>query len=159
MGYEDTRLALEKIIGDREFKILLIDSAGNIVAVTTDGFLKVASLADKETEQKLSSYSLGAGATYNVDVTIPTGKTGVAVTLKAAYNASATDGVTLNVLYSPNGTDYDTDTDDSYTHPFTAGQTKQKTYVIAAIHPYVRLQMVNNDGSYGATVDMWVTYI
>jgi len=32
MGYEDTRLALEKIIGDREFKILLIDSAGNIIS-------------------------------------------------------------------------------------------------------------------------------
>jgi len=32
MGYEDTRLALEKIIGDKEFKVLLIDSAGNIIS-------------------------------------------------------------------------------------------------------------------------------
>lgn len=147
--YEAVKKALE-VVG-------IIKSAD--LDIDANKWVGVRTFADKTTEQKLSSYSLGAGASYNVDVTVPAGKTGVAVTLKAAYNVAATAGVTLNVLYSPDGTNYDTDTDDSYALPFTAGATKQKTYVIAAIHPYIRLQVVNNDTSYGATIDMWVTYI
>ena len=125
----------------------------------TNGNLKTVPLAEKTTEQKLTGYSLAGGASVDIDVTIPTGKTGIAVTLKVSYDTSATAGVTLNALYSPDGVNYDTDTDDSYAHPFSAGAVKQKTYIIAGIHPYVRLQIVNDDPTYGAVVDVWVTFV
>jgi len=124
-----------------------------------NNFLKVATQADKVTQQPLSAVSIAAASTQNADIVVPTGRSGIAVTLKATYDVSATAGVRLDALYSPDGTNYDTDTDDTYAHPFTAGTIKQKTYIIPAIHPYVRLVIENLDASYAVTTDLWVTFV
>lgn len=124
-----------------------------------NNFLKVATQADKVTQQLLPAVSIAAASTQNADIVVPTGRSGIAVTLKATYDVSATAGVRLDALYSPDGANYDTDTDDTYAHPFTAGTTKQKTYIIPAIHPYVRLAVVNLDASYAVTTDLWVTFV
>lgn len=120
---------------------------------------RVITLSHKKTEQKLTGEVIPAGGSKDIDITLPFGKTRMAITLKATYNPSATTGVRLDVLYSPDGVNYDTDTDDTYTHPFTAGQTKQKTYIVTIIHPYVKLRVVNLDTTYDVTVDLWVTYV
>ncbi len=142
------------------------ESTLNSIKLQTDNltfdannFLKVATQADKVTQQPLSAVSIAAASTQNADIVVPTGRSGIAVTLKATYDVSATAGVRLDALYSPDGTNYDTDTDDTYAHPFTAGTTKQKTYIIPAIHPYVRLAVVNLDASYAVTTDLWVTFV
>lgn len=124
-----------------------------------NSFLKISSHYEKVTQQPLVATSIAGGATQNVDLMIPPGKTGMAVSLKTAYDASATAGVRLDVLHSPDGINYDTDTDDTIIHPFAAGTTKQKTYTILGVHPYIRLAIVNLDATYATTADLWVTYI
>ena len=114
---------------------------------------------NKITEQKLSSYSLSGGGSVNIDITVPTDKSAIALIVKATYDPSATAGIKIYVYWSPDGTNYDTDTDEIYDHPFAAGATKQKTYIIHAVTPYVRIVIENLDPTYAVTLDMWVTYI
>jgi len=127
--------------------------------ILTSATVEAISEVNKTTSQELTSQAIAASSSQNVDITIPAGKSGAAVTLKAAYDAAATSGATINVFYSPDGTNYDTNTDDSYAHPFTAGSTIQKTYIVSAIHPFIRIQVVNNDSSKGITADLWTTFI
>jgi len=124
-----------------------------------NNFLIVTSLVSRETSQVLSSQTIAGGGYQDIDITLGTGKSGVALTVRATYDASASNGITISVYYSPDGTNYDTDTDDTYTHPFQAGATKQKTYVIASVHPYMKIRITNNDSTYSVTVDAWVTQI
>ncbi|RLF25311.1 MAG: hypothetical protein DRN01_06540, partial [Thermoplasmata archaeon] len=126
--------------------------------ILTSATVEAISEVNKTTSQELTSQSIAASSSQNVDSTIPAGKSGAAVTLKTAYDAAATSGATINVFYSPDGTHYDTDTDDSYIHPFTAGSTIQKTYIVPAIHPFIRIQVVNNDSSKSITADLWTTF-
>ncbi|RLC86241.1 MAG: hypothetical protein DRJ03_09355 [Chloroflexi bacterium] len=145
------------------YKRLLVNAA--VVAnppnldVPISNTLDRNALVKKDTAQPLSSYSLDASSSHNVDITVPSGRAGVAFALRAAYDASATAGVTIKVYWSFDGTNYDTDTDDSYTHPFAAGATKQKTYIAAAIAPYIRLTITNQDATYAVTLDLWRTFI
>jgi len=114
---------------------------------------------ERATIKKLENYSLAAAASIDVDLPVPYGSRAVAVTVKATYNASATKGVKFEVYRSQNGTDWDTVTDDSYPLPFTAGATVQETETIGAVPPYVRVKILNLDGTYAATVSLWITFI
>ena len=119
----------------------------------------ISSIAHKDTIKILNNQTINPSSEYSVNLEVPYGKTGVALTVQATYDASATKGIKIEVYWSPDGTNYDTDTDEVYTHPFSAGATKQKTYVIQCVHPYLRIKIVNEDSSYGVTVNAWVTYI
>jgi len=153
--------SLEEALATRasESSILDIKSQTDKLNFNTNNFLKVATESDKITQQFLSSFSIAANSIHNVDISVPSGKTGVAITPKITYNSSATSGVKINILYSPDGINYDTDTDDSYSHPFTAGESKQKTYTVSAIHPYLRVSISNLDTTYSVTTDLWITFI
>lgn len=120
---------------------------------------KVVSIAEKETEKVIDGAIVSPGSYVDEDLEVPSGKTGLALTVRATYDASATQGVQIEVYYSPDGTNYDTDTDEVYDHPFEAGKTKQKTHVIQCVHPYVRIRIKNLDSSYAVTVSAWVTFI
>ena len=164
-GYDETN-DWQKISIANDAVGITKESTLNSIKLQTDNltfdansFLKISSHHEKVTQQPLVATSIAGGATQNVDLTIPPGKTGIAVSLKTAYDASATDGVRLDALHSPDGTNYDTDTDDTIIHPFAAGTTKQKTYTILGVHPYIRLAIVNLDETYATTADLWVTYI
>jgi len=158
-GAIDVNLVSDIVGIASESTLLDIKSQTDKLNFNTNNFLRVATESDKITQQPLSSVTIAAGSTNNVDISVPSGKTGVAITLKATYNSSATSGVRLDIFYSPDGTNYDTDTDDSYTHPFAAGETKQKTYTVAAIHPYLRVSITNLDTTYSVTTDLWITFI
>jgi len=119
----------------------------------------VATGVKKDTAQPLSAYSLAAGGTVDTDITVPDKRASITIILRATYDAAATAGVRLEVYYSPDGTNWDTDTDERYDHPFRAGETVQKTYVLSSIPPYVRVRIVNLDGTYAVTIDMWRTFI
>jgi hypothetical protein len=94
-----------------------------------------------------------------VNVAVPNGYSGVAATLKAVYNASATAGVQLEVYHSQDGSNWDSDTDDIVVHPFAAGATKQKTYIFPSVCPNIRFRVKNLDSTYAVTVSLWRTFI
>ena len=81
----------------------------------------------------------------------------VSLTCKVKYDASATKGVTVKVYYSPNGKSWDTVAIDDFDVDLTAGQTVQKTYLVAVPeHGYLRAQVVNNDSSVSVkNVTVW----
>ena len=114
--------------------------------------------------QELSSQSIIGGGTaeFTVDNTETDGFSALVVTVKATYNASATAGVRVRWLYSPDGSDFDSveDAEDASNYEdlsFTAGATRQRTVLIPLLQPYVKVQVVNLDSSYSVVVDAWRT--
>jgi len=113
-------------------------------------------------EQILSSQSIAAGETAEFTINDTDGYSAIVVTVKATYDASATAGVRVRWLYSPDGTNFDTVEDaeaqGNYEDlSFAAGGTRQRTILIPIFSPYVKVQVVNLDTSYAVTVDAWST--
>ena len=112
--------------------------------------------------QQLSSQSISASGTQEFTISDTDGYSAVVVTVKATYNASATAGVRIRWLYSPDGTNFDTveDAEDQGNYEdlsFAAGESRQRTVLIPIFSPYVKVQIVNQDTSYAVTVDAWRT--
>jgi len=110
--------------------------------------------------QELSATSIAAGGTQNIDKSGLDGYSALMVTVKATYDASATAGVRVRWLYSPDGTNYDSpeDAEDAGNYEdltFKAGATRQRTVLIPIFSDNVRVQIVNLDSSYAVTVDAW----
>jgi len=113
-------------------------------------------------EQVLSSQSISAGGTAEFTVSDTDGYSAIVVTVKATYDASATAGVRVRWLYSPDGTNFDSVEDaeaqGNYEDlSFAAGETRQRTVLIPILQSYVKIQIVNLDTSYAVTVDAWTT--
>jgi hypothetical protein len=86
------------------------------------------------------------------------------VTVRAVYNASATQGVRVRWLYSADNTNYDgvEDAEDAGNFEdltFSAGATRQRTLVIPLLQPYTKVQVVNKDTSYSVTVSCWTSFM
>jgi len=116
--------------------------------------------------QELSSQSIIGGGTaeFTVDNTETEGFSALVVTVKATYDASATAGVRVRWLYSPDGSNFDSveDAEDASNYEdlsFTVGATRQRTVLIPLLQPYVKVQVVNLDSSYAVTVDAWRTLL
>jgi hypothetical protein len=114
--------------------------------------------------QELSAESIAAGGTaeFTVDVAQTDGYSALVVTVKATYDANATQGVRVRWLYSPDGTNFDSVEDaeaqGNYEDlSFSAGATRVRTILIPLFQPYVKVQIVNLDTSYAVTVDAWRT--
>jgi len=113
-------------------------------------------------EQVLSGVSISAGGTQEFTVSDTDGYSAVVVTVKATYDASATAGVRVQWLYSPDGTNFDSvedaEAEGNYVDlSFAAGETRQRTVLIPILQPYMKVQVVNQDTSYAVTVDAWST--
>lgn len=114
--------------------------------------------------QDLSAVSIAAGGVQNIDKSALDGYSAVIVTVKATYDAAATAGVRVRWLYSPDGTNYDSPEDavDAGNYEdltFAAGATRMRTILIPVFQPYVRIQVVNLDGTYAVTVDAWTVLL
>ena len=110
--------------------------------------------------QDLTAYLLAAAGSVDVDKSGLDGWSALAVTVRVTYDASATAGVRVLWLYSPDGTNYDSEDDavaqGNYVDPsFVAGATRQVTFIVPLFTPYVRIRVKNLDTTYAATVDMW----
>ena len=114
--------------------------------------------------QVLSSESIAGGDTAEFTVSDGDGYSAVVVTVKAAYDASAADGVRVRWLYSPDNTNFDSveDAEDEGNYvdlSFSAGATRVRTILIPLFQPYVKVQVVNLDTTYAVTVDAWRTLL
>jgi len=112
----------------------------------------------------LSSHDIAAGSMAEITKTGLDGWSAIVVTVKAVYNASATAGVRVRWLYSPDGSSYDSPEDaesqGNYEDlTFSAGATRQRTILIPIFQPHVKIQIVNLDSSYAVTVDAWTTLL
>ena len=136
----------------------------SVVYPLTEAFKKALSETlkpDRSTPaRRLSSYSLAAGESVNIDITDLSGWSTVIVAVRATYHESATAGVRIRWLYSPDGTEFDSPDDaeaqGNYEDlSFEAGKTRQRTILIPALAPNVRIQIVNLDSAYPVTIDAW----
>jgi len=119
-------------------------------------------LAPKRTTptQDLSGASIAAGGVQNIDKLGLNNYAALVVIVKATYDPSATAGVRVRWLYSPDGTNYDSpeDAEDQGNYKdltFAAGATRQRTVLIPILTDNIRVQIVNLDSSYSVTVDVW----
>jgi len=92
------------------------------------------------------------------------GHSALVVTVKATYNASATAGVRVRWLYSPDGSNYDSpeDAEDAGNYEdltFEKGKTRQRTILIPILQSHLKIQIVNLDSNYSVTVDAWTTLL
>jgi len=84
---------------------------------------------------------------------------GLSVTGRVTFHSSATAGADIEVYYSPDGKNWDTDPFGTDSITVTAGATKQSTsYIVAPEHGYVKFAVKNNDTGYALTnVMLWYT--
>jgi len=110
--------------------------------------------------QVLSAKSIAASGTENIDESGLDGYSAIIVIVKATYDASATAGVRVRWLYSPDGSNFDSsdDAEDAGNYEdlsFSAGATRQRTVLIPVFTDNIRIQIVNQDVSKAVTVDVW----
>jgi len=158
---------------------LLIAIADSKIMVPVDiqgdavGLAKTADITDlknalKPTRstptQDKSGVSIPASGVENIDKSNLDGYSAIVLTVKATYNANASNGLRVRWLYSPDGTNYDSpeDAEDAGNYEdltFEKGKTRQRTIVIPILQPYMRIQLVNLDTGYAVTVDAWTTLL
>jgi len=114
--------------------------------------------------QVLSGETISPSDAAEFTVSDTDGYSAVVVTVKATYDASATAGIRVRWLYSPNGSDYDSEdaaeAEGQYKDlTFDSNSTKIETVLIPIFQPYVKIQIVNKDTSYSVTVDAWKTLL
>jgi len=114
-----------------------------------------------EPERVLSAQTIDA-ASASEFVVRGEGYSAVIVTVRATYDASATSGVRVRWLYSPDSTNFDSpeDAEDAGNYEdltFSAGETRQRTVTIPLMQKYTKVQIVNQDASKAAVVDVWKT--
>jgi len=114
--------------------------------------------------QILSAQSIPAADKVEFTVSDTDGYSVAVVTVKATYDASATQGVRLRWLYSPDGANFDSEdaaeTEGQYNDiAFSAGTTKAETILVPLFQPYMKVQVINQDAAYAVTVDVWRTFM
>lgn len=114
--------------------------------------------------QDLSAYSITGGGIAEITKSGLNGYSALVVTVRATYDASATAGVRVRWLYSPDGTNFDSVEDaeaqGNYEDlSFSAGAIRQRTVLIPIFADNVKIQIVNLDGTYAVTVDAWTLLV
>jgi hypothetical protein len=127
--------------------------------------LKVVSISTRTTPvQELNNASIAANSYTEIVKSDLSIYSAIALTVKATYASTATSGVRVRWLYSPDGTNYDSIEDaeaqGNYEDlSFAAGATRQRTIVIPILQPYVKIQIINLDTSAAVTVSAWITLL
>jgi len=116
-----------------------------------------------EPERVLSAQTIDA-ASLSEFVVRGEGYSALVVTVRATYDASATAGVRVRWLYSPDNTNFDSpaDAEDAGNYAdltFSAGATRQRTVLIPLLQKYTKVQIVNQDASYAVKVSAWKVLI
>jgi len=116
-----------------------------------------------EPERVLSAQTIDA-ASVSGFVVRGEGYSAVVVTVRATYDASATSGVRVRWLYSPDNSNFDSpeDAEDAGNYAdltFSAGATRQRTVLIPLLQKYTKVQIVNQDASYAVKVSAWKVLI
>jgi len=116
-----------------------------------------------DSERVLSAQTIGAASASEFTIR-GEGYSALVVTVRATYDASATSGVRVRWLYSPDNTNFDSpeDAEDAGNYSdltFSAGATRQRTVLIPLLQKYTKVQIVNQDASYAVTVDAWKVLI
>jgi len=118
----------------------------------------------EETVLVFAGATLEAGGVREFTVHSTGKHSALAVTVRAAYDSNASKGVAVRWLHSPDGVIFDSPEDaesvgnyDELT--FSAGEVRQRTLLVPMFKPYVRVQLVNLDPSYPATVSAWRTLV
>jgi len=117
----------------------------------------------KDAEAKLVNSSIPAGESATIDIHA-TDRTAVLITVRVTYTDTATAGVRVIWLYSPDGTNYDTEEDaiieGNYFEPsFSAGETRQRSVIVPFVSPYLRFVVRNLDTANAVTVSLWTTLV
>lgn len=105
------------------------------------------------------SIVVGPGSTHSIDVYVDEHWTHVVASIRVWYDPSATAGIRVMWMYSPDGLKYDTDDDavargNYYDMSFAAGATRQTTIPVPALSRFVRIAIRNMDTTYRAVVDV-----
>jgi len=136
-----------------------VRARGNI----TEGLIVSVNSIRTTPEKVLDSVSIAASGTEEFTITADIYSASI-ITVSATYNASATSGVRVRWLYSPDNILFDSPEDaiDEGNYKdltFSAGETRTRTIIIPHLQPYIKVQVVNLDSSYSVTVTAWKTFM
>lgn len=114
--------------------------------------------------QEYSAEVVSPSSSIVIDKRTPGPYSSLSITVRATYDAAATQGVRIRWLYSIDGANYDTveDAEDQGNYEdlsFKEGETRQRTVNIPLITDYVRVEVVNLDTAASVTVDVWSCYV
>ena len=102
--------------------------------------------------------SIGTSGVRWISESIPLVKARqLSITTRCTFNASATAGCKIELFYSPDGTNIDTDSFAAYSIAVSQGNARQESVVVnIPEHGYIHIRITNNDESYTLTnVKIW----
>jgi len=119
----------------------------------------------KDKKLELVDETIVAGQYGDVNIAIPEGYTGMIAIVKASFAATdaTTTGVRIVYMYSFYGIDYDDEDnavdagnyEDMVIPTGQIGVVRQRSFIIAALAPYVRLRVKNLDAANDVTINLW----
>jgi hypothetical protein len=114
----------------------------------------------KQAKHELKDVEINPGSYVDVNIQVPEGYTGMMITVKATFNANASSGLRVMYLYSHDGVNYDSEDEAvsalNYFDMFTAGATKQRSDILPAVTPFVKIRLRNMDANHKITgVNVW----
>jgi len=117
-----------------------------------------------EPVKELDAVSIPAGDVEEFTIESRAEHSALIVGVRATYHSAATTGVRVRWLYSPDGTNWDSEQDaedagNMEDLTFEAGTTRHRTVLIPLLKPYVKVQVVNRDPTYAVTVTAWRTLL
>jgi hypothetical protein len=121
-------------------------------------------IREKRTPRKVIEGTVDAGGTLEWTSLLQNIRLAASVTVRVTYDASATKGVRVYFLHSPDETNFDTPEDaesqGNYVDvTFAAGATRQVTVPVAYPGICMRIRVKNLDTSYPATVTVWLAEV
>ena len=144
-----------------EGRLQIVDALGNVISdIPLSDILSGLKPTRDSLTKEIDAQSISPSDKSEFTVSNTDGYSAIMVYVRATYNASATAGVRVRWLYSPNGSDYDSEEDAEaqsqyYDLSFAAGETRQATVLIPIFAPYIKVQVVNLDSSYSVEVTAW----
>jgi len=118
----------------------------------------------RKTEKVVDAKSIDGGAMYEFAVESKAEYSALLVSVRATYHSEAKTGVRVRWLYSADNVNFDSPEDaekvgNSEDLTFSAGDTRQRTVIIPLFKPYVKVQVMNLDETYAATITVWKTLL
>ena len=113
---------------------------------------------------KIIDGTVAAGGTIEYVADFSEVRKTLSLTVRATYNASATKGVRVYLLPSPDGSVFDSLEDaeaqgNYFDVAFAAGATKQATVPMVHFRMQMKILVKNLDSSYSASVAAWLAEV
>jgi len=124
----------------------------------------IDTLFTKDVEKVVSNGNIDPSSYTDVVIDVPNTYSGMLLIVRATFDSGATSFMRVIYMYSADGLNYDSEDEaisaGNYFEFGAAGETRQRSEIIPAIAPYIKIRLRNLDSVYNITnINVWRVFI